>query len=59
MAQPAWYIHFLVRKVDVTLAISCDLEGAHCVWLESDGQAARVVPHCAGCCARALCLVGV
>lgn len=51
MAQPARQLHFLVRKVDVTLTISCDLELAHCVWLESKGQAARVEARRARCCA--------
>lgn len=31
MAQLAWHIHFLVRKVSVTLTISGDLQQAHCV----------------------------
>lgn len=28
MVQPAWPIHFLVRKVSVTLTVSCDLQQA-------------------------------
>lgn len=52
MVQPAWPIHFLVRKVNVTLTISCDLQQAHGVWLESNGQEACVEPHCAQYCAR-------
>lgn len=31
MAQPAWDIYFLLRKVDVTLTVSGDLHQAHCV----------------------------
>lgn len=56
MVQPAWPIHFLVRKVNVTLTISCDLQQAHGVWLESNGQEACVEPHCAQYCAHCVWL---
>lgn len=36
MAQLAWLIHFLVRKVDVTLTISGrSAASTLCVWLDS------------------------
>lgn len=42
----------------MTLTISYDLQQAHGVWLESNGQGASVAPYCARCCALLIFLLG-